>query len=98
MVGLGVGGGGRGAYAEEMDAFEALARDNRHELHLGDEGDLGLGEARWEGECHFVVLATAGAGVISWFGVPCCCSGGSERALVSFAQMTEIKSTWRTRW
>lgn len=60
-----------------MDAFEALPWDDRYELHLGDEGDLGLGEARREGECHFVVLATAAAVVISWFGARSCRSGGT---------------------
>jgi plasmid stability protein len=41
------------AYPEEVDAFEALARDDGHELHLGEEGHLGVGQARWERKRHF---------------------------------------------
>ena len=56
---------GRMAYAEQVNAFEALAWDDGHELHFGEEGHLGVGQARRERERHFDLVVSRLAGMLS---------------------------------
>lgn len=46
------GESGKATYPQQVDALKSLARDDSDELHFGQEGDLGMGQARRERERH----------------------------------------------
>lgn len=52
IAGADGGGSGSATYSQQVEPFEALARDDGHGLHLAEERDLGGQEAHGVRECH----------------------------------------------